>query len=428
MRILDYESRNDDLFRLLRRRHAPDPDVVARARAIVEAVAQEGDRAVFRFTRELDCPLIDQLGLRVPVEETEQAYASVSKEFLAALRVARKNITRFHKRQIPVSWVLKQRGIVLEQRFSPIERVGIYVPGGKAAYPSTVLMNALPATIAGVPEVVMVTPVDLNGRIGPEVLVAAAECGVTEIYRIGGAQAVAALAFGTETIRPVDKITGPGNAYVAAAKQLVFGRVGIDMIAGPTEVVVIADSTADPRFVAADLIAQAEHDQDATPICIVTSSVLAQQVELQINVQLGQAPRANIARAAFDRNGLMVVVRSLKEASDITNLLAPEHLEIMTAHPRRVAKRIRHAGAIFLGAWSTEALGDYVAGPNHTLPTSGTARFSSALNVADFMKFSTIVDCGQKRFRKLAAHGEVLAKAEGLAGHAASMAIRREKS
>ncbi|HSQ76850.1 MAG TPA: histidinol dehydrogenase, partial [Bacteroidota bacterium] len=261
----------------------------------------------------------------------------------------------------------------------------------------------------------------------PEVLVAAAECGVSEVYRIGGAQAVGALAYGTATVPAVDKITGPGNAYVAAAKQLVYGRVGIDMIAGPTEVVVIADETADPVFVAADLIAQAEHDQDATPIAIVTCDRLVPEITAQIALQLEQNPRRPIAAEAFDRHGLLIVVPSLRDAAELANTIAPEHLEIMTAKPRRVARTIRHAGAIFVGSWATEALGDYVAGPNHTLPTSGTARFSSALSVYDFLKFSNVIESSRKRSAAMAVHGEVLAKVEGLYGHAASMALRRRK-
>ena len=315
----------------------------------------------------------------------------------------------------------------LRQRFSPLKRVGIYVPGGKAAYPSTVLMNAIPAAIAGVGEIVMATPCNAEGKILAEVLVAAGECGVKEVYRIGGAQAIGALTYGTETIEPVDKITGPGNAYVAAAKQLVFGVVGIDMIAGPTEVVVIADASATPSYIAADLIAQAEHDEQASPVCITTSAAVAEKISAEVDRQLENAPRRAIARPAFERNGVIIVVQDIATAVRIANALAPEHLEVMVKRPAEVVDAVTNAGAIFVGEWSMEALGDYMAGPNHTLPTSGTARFSSALSVWDFMKFTNIVECSKSRFLELAPHIEILAGVEGLDGHGASVRIRRGK-
>jgi len=426
MKTLDATKDPASVQRLVGGRVRLDADVVARTRTIIERIEDEGDAALLRYTREFDCPVIDTIGLRIQDEEIEAAYAAVTKEVLRALRLARSNIKRFHKRELPKSWTLKSKGLRLEQRFQPLSRVGIYVPGGKAAYPSTVLMNAIPAAIAGVREIVMVTPCNKEGRITPEVLVAARECGVTEIYRIGGAQAVAALAYGTATIRAVDKITGPGNAYVAAAKQILFGRVGIDMIAGPTEVVIVADESAPAVYIAADLIAQAEHDQDASPILITTSSVVAQAVESEVETQLKQAPREAIARTAFERNGLILLVSSLDEAAEAVNLLAPEHLEVMVKRPRRFARRIINAGAIFVGPWSSEALGDYVAGPNHTLPTSGTARFSSALSVYDFLKFTNIIECSRKRMGKLAPYAEALATVEGLHGHAVSLRLRRE--
>ncbi len=426
MQTLEYPAEQDILFRVLRRRYTLDETSVARAREILQDVEQNGDEAVLRYTRKYDCPEIGTLGLRVDEQEIAAAYTSVEPGFLRSLRRARRAVARFHKKQIPDSFVLNEKGLRLEQRFLPLDRVGIYVPGGKAVYPSTVIMNAVPARIAGVREIVMVSPAGRDGRLAPEVLVAAAECGVTELYRIGGAQAIAALAYGTATIRPVDKITGPGNVYVAAAKQLVYGRVGIDMIAGPTEIVIIADESADPSFVAADLIAQAEHDEEATPIAIVTSDRLVPEIVAEITRQLESNPRRGIAGKAFEQNGYIVVVPTLRDAVTIVNTIAPEHLEIMTRNPRRVARRVRHAGAIFLGRWTTESLGDYIAGPNHTLPTSGTARFSSALSVYDFLKFTNIIECNRKRFLKLAPHGETLATAEGLYGHAASMAIRRK--
>ncbi len=425
MRILDFTKNEVRLGDILDRKWSIPQDVEKRVEEILDAVRQEGDEAVTTLTRELDCKDIDSLGLRVSAREIEKAYDGVSKEFLKALRLAKSNITTFHKRQLLKSWTVKEAGSRLEQRVMPLQRVGMYIPGGKAAYPSTVLMNALPARIAGVKEIVMTTPCNQEGKILPEVLIAACECGVTDIYRIGGAQAIGALAFGTESIRRVDKITGPGNAYVASAKKQVFGVVGIDMIAGPTEVVVVADETTSSQFAAADLIAQAEHDENASPICITTSSKFARGLEVEITKQLLTAQREKIAQRAFDSQGVIVIVKNLKIAADIVNELAPEHLEVMVKKPRQFADKIRNAGSIFIGSWSTEAMGDYVAGPNHTLPTSGTARFSSALSVYDFLKFTNVIELSRKRFETLAPSVEILANAEGLYGHAESVRIRR---
>lgn len=425
MRILDFTKSAARLADILDRKWSIPQDVEKRVREILDAVRQEGDEAVTMFTRRLDCKYIDSLGLRVSSRDVEKAYGVVSAEFLKALRLAKSNIIKFHTQQLLKSWTVKEVGSRLEQRVMPLQRVGMYIPGGKAAYPSTVLMNALPARIAGVKEIVMTTPCNKEGKILPEVLVAAGECGVAEIYRIGGAQAIGALAFGTESIRRVDKITGPGNAYVAAAKKQVFGVVGIDMIAGPTEVVVVADETTSPQFVAADLIAQAEHDENASPICLTISSLFAHQLQAEITKQLQSAERKRIAQRAFDNQGVIVIVKNLTIAADVVNELAPEHLEVMVRQPRRFADKIRNAGSIFVGSWSTEAMGDYIAGPNHTLPTSGTARFSSALGVYDFLKFTNVIELSRKRFETLAPSVEVLAKAEGLYGHAESVRIRR---
>jgi histidinol dehydrogenase len=427
MRILDYSVDPGEVRFLSARRRSLDPGVVRRAAEIIRIVEQDGDAALKELTRQYDCPVIDSLGLRVSAREIDNAYAKIPPPVLKALRVARRNIAAFHRAQKPSSWHIRGKGIRLGQRFIPLRRVGIYVPGGQASYPSSVLMNAVPAGIAGVQEIVMTTPCDREGKILPGVLVAAREAGVTEIYRVGGAQAIAALAVGTASIAPVDKITGPGNAYVAAAKQLVFGRVGIDMIAGPTEVVIVADTSANPRWIAADLLAQAEHDADASPICVVLQPGLAQKVELEIHLALDRSPRAEIARKAFDRNGAIIVVATLRDAAGIVNDIAPEHLEVMVRRPRKFVAMIRNAGAIFVGPWSTEALGDYVAGPNHTLPTSGTARFSSPLGVYDFLKYTNIIECSKKRFLKLAPHVEALATAEGLHGHAVSVSVRKER-
>ena len=427
MKIVDARTDMRVVRELTERRAEPDQVVEARSREILDRVRREGDEEVTTLTRQLDCRFIDSLGLRVSEKEIEGAYAQVDPPVLRALRLARSNIVRFHRRQVQRSWEMREGGLRLGQRFGPLRRVGIYVPGGKAAYPSTVLMNALPARIAGVKEIVIATPCSQEGKIAPEVLVAAAECGITEIYRIGGAQAVAALAYGTESIPRVEKITGPGNAYVAAAKRLVFGIVGIDMIAGPTEVVIVADRTARAELVAADLIAQAEHDELAAPIVVLLAEKLAAGIEREVAKQLARAPRQSIARKAFEGQGLIILARGRDQAAAIVNLIAPEHLELMLVRPRLFSGKIRNAGSIFLGRWSTEAMGDYVAGPNHTLPTSGSARFSSPLGVADFMKFTNVIELNEEAFRRLAPAVETLARAEGLHGHGASVSIRREQ-
>ena len=428
MRTLDFNSDRREVEALARREWVTDLVIEEKVRDILEHVRKEGDEAATTYTRQLDCGLIDSLGLVVPGREVDAAYKKVSRDFLDALKTARKNIEQFHKKQLPKSWTMQAPGRKLQHRVTPLDRVGIYIPGGKAAYPSTVLMNAIPAAIAGVKEIVMMTPCSREGKISPEVLVAAGECGVSEIYRIGGAQAIAALAYGTESIKRVDKITGPGNAYVAAAKKMVYGTVGIDVIAGPTEVVIVADGQARPDFIAADLIAQAEHDERAVPILITTEPKLAAEVSLEIDLQLESAPRRDIARRALDQQGVLIRVHSLADAAKLVNQLAPEHLEVLLANPEPFVSKVKHAGSIFVGSWSTEALGDYAAGPNHTLPTSGTARFSSPLSVLDFVKFSNIITFNRKEFERLADSVETLARVEGLYGHAASVAIRRKRT
>jgi histidinol dehydrogenase len=426
MRILDARNNPGLLSELTARRWEPNSEIESQVRTILDRVRNEGDAALLEYTRMFDCPVIDAVGLRVDEMEIGAAWRNANEGFLRSLRAARRNITRFHSRQKVKSWSLRKKGLRLEQRFSPLERVGVYVPGGKAAYPSTVLMNVIPAKLAGVREIVMVTPCGRDGSIQPEILAAARECGVTEIFRIGGAQAIAALAFGTRTIRPVDKITGPGNAYVAAAKRLVFGQVGIDMIAGPTEVVIVADHIANPEFIAADLLAQAEHDEAASAICVTTSESLVGRVRAALGRRLSSAIRKEIAGASLRDHGVFILAKSLGQAAEFVNALAPEHCEVMVKEPRKFAGRITKAGAIFVGPWSSEALGDYLAGPNHTLPTKGTARFSSALGVYDFMRFSNIIELGKTESLKMALHVEVLAAAEGLDGHAGSMRVRRE--
>lgn len=425
MRILDIHSDAAAVQQLLERSQAPDQEVERTVCEMLARVRTEGDSAVLEFVQQFDCRAIKRVGMQVGKKELRAAYNEVTDGFLRALRTAIRNVSAFHRKQKPPSWTLRRKGLSLQQRFQPLDRVGIYIPGGKGAYLSTVVMNALPARIAGVKEIVMVSPCGADGRIRPEVLVAAVECGVTEVYRIGGVQAIGALAYGTETIRKVDKITGPGNAYVAAAKKQVFGVCGIDMIAGPTEVLIVADDSAPVPFVASDLIAQAEHDEAATPLCVTTSRRFAEALREEVERQVAGNPRAAIARVSLEQRGAIIVVSRLNEALSVTNAIAPEHLEVMLKSPRTFVAGVRHAGSVFVGPWSMEALGDYAAGPNHTLPTSGTARFSSPLGVLDFMKFTNIIQANRSASKQLAPVVEMLAGAEGFPGHAASAAIRR---
>ncbi len=425
MRILEDGKNESEIEELVTRKLEEQGNVDALVKDIIEDVRRRKNEALIEYTLKFDrCP-IDASTLRVNDADIRDAYRHVSPPYLKALRTAIRNITGFHRRQRPKSWTIRRQGASMHQRYAPIDRVGIYVPGGKGAYLSTVVMNAVPAAVAGVKEIVMVSPVGRMGGMAAEVLVAAAESGVTEIYRVGGAQAIAALAYGTETIRPVDKITGPGNAYVASAKKQVFGVVGIDMIAGPTEVVIVADDQAPVSFVAADIIAQAEHDEGATALCITTSRRLMQALNGELDHQLADAPRRTIAQESLRRNGAVILVRSLKDAQVLVNRLAPEHLEVLVRSAAEFARGIRHAGSIFLGNWTMEALGDYAAGPNHTLPTAGTARFSSPLGVHDFVKFSNVIQFSRNASKHLAPIVELLANAEGFAGHAASARLRR---
>ncbi len=425
MRTLEYGKDRSAFDEILARRQGEQESVDAAVREVLEDVRRRKDEALIAYAMKFDgCPLNADM-LRVQDSEIREAYRRVGAEYLPALRRAIRNVTAFHRRQVPKSWTFKKQGAWIQQRYLPIDRVGIYVPGGKGAYLSTVVMNAVPAAVAGVKEIAMVSPAGPTRAIAPEVLVAAAESGVTEIYRVGGAQAIAALAYGTETIRAVDKITGPGNAYVASAKKQVFGVVGIDMIAGPTEVVIVADEHAPLSFVAADIIAQAEHDERATALCITTSRKLVQSLNAELERQLASAPRRTIAAESIERNGAAILVRSLQEAQVLVNRFAPEHLEVLVRSAAAFARGIRHAGSIFLGNWSMEALGDYAAGPNHTLPTSGTARFSSPLGVHDFVKFSNVIQFSRTASKRLAPIVELLAGAEGFPGHAASAKLRR---
>ena len=418
-----------DGFQLQRTSEYGTPEQHAVVREIVEAVRREGDAALLRYTERYDGVRLKPEELRVPRAEIEEAYEKVDPAFLEALRQAARNIASFHEKQKRNSWIdLRPDGTLVGMAIRPLRRVGLYVPGGTAAYPSSVLMNVIPARVAGVKEIVMATPPATGGRAGvdPYILVAAAEAGVSEIYRMGGAQAVAALAFGTETVPAVDKICGPGNIYVTLAKRRVYGVVDIDSTAGPSEIVVLADDTADPRFVAADMLSQAEHDEMASAILVTTSRRLAEETAGELKRQLDALPREDIARRSLESRGAILFVETLKEGAEVVNRLAPEHLEIMTEEPMETAALIENAGAIFLGAWSTEPVGDYFAGPNHILPTGGTARFSSPLSVDDFLKKTSLIQYSREALRRDAAAIATLARREGLEAHARAVEIRTE--
>src|SRR5215467_10952829 len=399
-------------------------DVEAAARAIIADVAARGDRALIELTRRFDGFDLEQAGLKLTAYEIDAAHAACDARALDALALARDRIEAHHRRQLPADdHFIDPLGVELGSRWSAIEAVGLYVPGGSAAYPSSVLMNAVPAKVAGVPRLVMVVPAP-QGKLAPLVLAAAKLAGIDEIYRVGGAQAIAALAYGTETIAPVAKIVGPGNAYVAAAKRLVFGKVGIDMIAGPSEVLVLADGTGHADWIAADLLAQAEHDASAQAILITDDAALADNVEQAVAAQLKTLPRASVAGASWRDFGAVILVRTLSEAVPLIDAIAPEHLEIEAKDAERLAGEIRNAGAIFLGAHTPEAIGDYVGGSNHVLPTARSARFSSGLGVLDFMKRTSILKCGPEQLHALGPSAIALGEAEGLDAHARSVAMR----
>lgn len=395
---------------------------------IIASVRQDGDAALRKYSEQFDGIRIGEL--RLTDDEIQAAYQAVDPAFLEAIREAAANIRAFHEKQKRVSWMdLQPDGSLLGQVIRPIKRAGLYVPGGKAAYPSSVLMNAIPAQVAGVKEIVMVTPPATAGEEGvnPYILVAAAEAGITEIYRVGGAQAVAALAYGTESIRPVDKIVGPGNIYVALAKRYVYGVVDIDMIAGPTDVIVLADETADPEYVAADLLAQAEHDELSPAILVTPSAELARRVQAELARQLDVLPRKEIAARSTENKGAILVVNSVEEGIELVNRLAPEHLEILLPNPVEHLAKIENAGAIFLGPYSPEPVGDYFAGPNHVLPTNGTARFSSPLNVDDFIKKSSVIHYSKDALLQNGHKIVTLARHEKLDGHARAIEVRLAK-
>ncbi len=394
---------------------------------IISRVISEGDEAVLDYCKRFDCPNLTSL--EVTAEEIEEGYNSVKKEFLDILKEAKSNIEAFHKKQLKEGFrIEKENGIILGQKYTPIEKVGIYVPGGTAAYPSTVLMNAIPAKIAGVSEIIMVTPCGKDGKIKAEILAAAKLCGVNRIFKCGGAQAVAALAYGTETIPAVYKIVGPGNIYVALAKKEVFGKVSIDMIAGPSEILVVADKTANPDFIAADLLSQAEHDKLATAVLVTDDLILAQKVSECIEKRIENLPRKEIARCSIDNNGKIIIVENIEKAIEISNNIAPEHLELCVDDPFLILDKVTNAGSIFMGHNTPEAIGDYFAGPNHTLPTGGSAKFASPLSVDDFVKKSAFsyypLDATVSSMDKIAA----FAYCEGLDAHAESVLTRGGKA
>ncbi|GGJ90481.1 histidinol dehydrogenase [Lentibacillus kapialis] len=393
---------------------------------IISKVKQTGDKALLDMTEKFDGVRMDDIS--VSEAEFAEAQEAVSDEFTVAIQTARKNITAFHTNQQEQSWFINQTGgITLGQKVTPIERVGVYIPGGKAAYPSSVLMTIIPAKLAGVNEIIMTTPPDSDGKISPYVLAAAEEAGVDKVYKAGGAQAIAALAYGTETIGKVFKIVGPGNAYVARAKKWVFGDVAIDMIAGPSEICIIADETAQARFVAADLLSQAEHDEQARPLLITTCRHIAQAVKAELSRQTERLERKSVIQQSLAQNGRIILADTLHEALDVANQIAPEHLQLMIRQPFENLANITNAGAIFLGDYSPEPLGDYAAGPNHTLPTSGTAAFSSPLGIYDFVKKSSVIHYSESALHAISQDIIAIANTEGLTAHANSIQIRKDE-
>jgi histidinol dehydrogenase len=419
------DSDFDALYRRITRRgRVFDEDLWMVVKGIVEDVARRGDEALFDYTKRLDGCALTAETVAVSAGELDEAAAQVEAADLAIMRQAAQRIEAFHRHQIAESWTVSgMPGTILGQRIVPLERVGIYAPGGLASYPSTVLMAAVPAKIAGVQEIVLVNP-SKGGKIHPLIAAAAKLCGIDRIFKIGGAQAIAALAYGTETIPQVDKIVGPGNAYVAAAKKMVFGQVSIDMIAGPSEILVIADSSAQPSLIAADLLSQAEHDEMASAVLLTPDEALAQAVAVELQKQLEQLPRRTIAERSLAAFGAIVVTESLEEAVTVANRFAPEHLELMVKEPWELLDGIKHAGAVFLGPYTPEAVGDYIAGPNHVLPTGGTARFSSALGVYDFVKRISVLSFSREELEAYGPQAARFARMEGLDAHGNSISLR----
>ena len=425
---LTKEVSEDILKNLLKRSTTNYGEFEAKVAEIVENVKENKDKALFDYTLKFDKCELSKDTILVSKEEIKEAYEQLDKDYIEVIKEAAANIADFHKRQLRNTWIeTRPDGSILGQRITALESTGCYVPGGKAAYPSSVLMNIVPAKVAGVQRIVMVTPPSKDGKVNPGTIVAADIAGATEVYKVGGAQAIAALAYGTESIPKVDKITGPGNIYVALAKKAVFGNVGIDSIAGPSEIVVLADESANPRFVAADLLSQAEHDEMASAILVTTSETLAKKVSDEVDGFLKVLSRDNIIRASLDNFGYIIVADTMDEAIDTVNDIASEHLEILTANPFETMTKIKNAGAIFLGEYSSEPLGDYFAGPNHILPTNGTSRFFSPLSVDDFIKKTSIISYSKDSLSKVHDKIELFAKNEGLTAHANSIAVRFEQ-
>lgn len=428
MRILKLteDTRKDILQNLLKRSPNNYGEFEGRVNAIIEEVRNNRDQAVFNYTKQFDGADINAGNILVTEEEIAEAYEQVDTTLLAVIRKSLVNIKKYHEKQVQNSWFTTEDGIILGQKVTALATVGVYVPGGKAVYPSSVLMNVLPAKVAGVDRIVMCTPSGKDGKVYPSTLVAAKEAGVDEIYKVGGAQAIAAMAFGTESVPKVDKIVGPGNIYVALAKKAVFGYVSIDSIAGPSEILVLADETANPRYVAADLLSQAEHDEMASAILITTSQKLAEEVSAEIDQFVVELSRKEIIQKSLDNYGYILVADNMEEAIDTVNAIASEHMEIVTADPFHVMTKIRNAGAIFIGEYSSEPLGDYFAGPNHVLPTNGTAKFFSALSVDDFIKKSSIISYSREALEKVHKDIEQFAECEKLTAHANSIRVRFE--
>ena len=419
-----YSTQKDQLADILARKYSETADVSAVVTKIIERVRTDGDQALYQLIEEIDHVTLDSLA--VSQAEMDAALKTVSPELLAVMEQAKENILSFHQKQVRQGFVsTEESGVVMGQRILPLARVGVYVPGGTAAYPSTVLMDVLPAKIAGVPKIVMMTPTDDAGNVPAAILAAASIAGVDEIYKVGGAHGVAALAYGTETIPKVDKIVGPGNIYVATAKKMVYGEVDIDMIAGPSDVLIVVDQSANPRWIAADLLAQAEHDKLAQAILVTTEEALIEKVQAEVDQQLAELPRQEIAAAAIDTNGKIILVKDLAEAIAIANQVAPEHLELSVAEPFALLGKVENAGSVFLGHHTPEVLGDYFAGPNHTLPTEGTARFYSPLSVDDFIKKSSYLYYTEEAMKAVGPAVELFAETEDLVGHARSMKVRR---
>ena len=430
MRIqkLNEDTKKNLLEDLLKRSPNQYTEYETRVAAILDKVKENRDQALFDYTKQFDGVELSAETIRVTKEEIREAYEKVDASLIEIIRKAKSNIQTYHEKQRQYSWFdSKPNGTMLGQKVTPLQRVGVYVPGGKAVYPSSVLMNVLPAKVAGVDEIIMVTPPGKDGKVNPNTLVAANEAGADVIYKVGGAQAIAALAYGTESIPKVDKIVGPGNIYVALAKKAVYGHVSIDSIAGPSEILVIADESANPRYVAADLLSQAEHDELASAILVTTSEDLAQKVSEQVDVFVEELSRTEIMRKSLDNYGYILVADTMEDVIDIANEIASEHLEIMTKNPYDVMMKVRNAGAIFVGEYSSEPLGDYFAGPNHVLPTNGTAKFFSPLGVDDFIKKSSIIAYSREALESIHVDIEKFAEAEQLTAHANSIKVRFEK-